>query len=144
MMITGSPGYADPIHLRSGLISKKTDVYSFRVVMLELITGIEGLLREAAEMVDPRLHRVVELEEARAMAALAAKCVSESHGIRPSASEILTTMRRAISSLPLMFEKKNTYLFFGLNTVDKKKVENYQQNHRIEATGELDGVTKSI
>ncbi|XP_047952398.1 probable receptor-like protein kinase At4g10390 [Salvia hispanica] len=121
-MITGSPGYTDPLYLRTGLVSKKNDVYSFGVVVLELITGIEAfnpatgerlaarapaLLMNAAEMVDPRLVRgEVDLGEVRAMAELAAKCISETPGTRPSASEILTTMREAIPSLAFMFEKK--------------------------------------
>ncbi|KAL1568837.1 non-specific serine/threonine protein kinase [Salvia divinorum] len=121
-MITGSPGYTDPLYLRTGLVSKKNDVYSFGVVLLELITGIEAfspatgerlaarapsLLRDAAEMVDPRMVRgEVDLGEVRALAELAAKCLSETPGIRPSASEILTTMSEAIPSLPFMFEKK--------------------------------------
>lgn len=125
MTMTGSPGYTDPLYLRTGLASKKNDVYGFGVVVLELLTGIEAfsatsgerltaraepLLRDAdrvAEMVDPTIRGEVDLEEARAMAALAAACINcESPGIRPSASDILTAMRRSISSLSFMFEKK--------------------------------------
>ncbi|XP_057773627.1 probable receptor-like protein kinase At4g10390 [Salvia miltiorrhiza] len=117
-IITGSPGYTDPLYLRTGLVSKKNDVYSFGVVLLELITGIEafcpstgerlaGRARDAAEMVDPRLRLgEAALGEVRAMAALAAHCISETPGIRPSASDILTTMRSAIPSLAFMFQKK--------------------------------------
>lgn len=125
MTMTGSPGYTDPLYLRTGLASKKNDVYGFGVVVLELVTGIEAfsatsgerltaraepLLRDAekvAEMVDPRIRGEVDLEEARAMAALAAACINcDSPGVRPSASDILTAMRRSISSLSFMFEKK--------------------------------------
>ncbi|KAG6405448.1 hypothetical protein SASPL_133037 [Salvia splendens] len=118
-VIMGSPGYTDPLYLRTGLVSKKNDVYSFGVVVLELITGIEAFCpatgerlaaraaRNAAEMVDPRLRRgEVEMGEVGAMAALAAKCISETPGIRPSASEILTAMREAIPSLAFRFHKK--------------------------------------
>ncbi|XP_047978078.1 salt tolerance receptor-like cytoplasmic kinase 1 [Salvia hispanica] len=118
-VIMGSPGYTDPLYLRTGLVSKKNDVYSFGVVVLELITGIEAFCpatgerlaaraaRNAAEMVDPRLRGgEVDMGEVGAMAALAAKCISETPGIRPSASEILTAMREAIPSLAFGFHKK--------------------------------------
>lgn len=116
-IITGSPGYTDPLYLRTGLVSKKNDVYSFGVLLLELITGIEAFspatgerlaarARDAAaEMVDPRLRLgEVDLGEITAMAALAAKCVSETPGVRPSASGILTTMKEAIPSLSFGFQ----------------------------------------
>lgn len=125
LMMTGSPGYTDPLYLRTGLVSKKNDVYGFGVAVLELVTGIEAfsassgerltaraapLLRDAekvAEMVDPRIRGEVDLEEARAMAALAAACINcESPGIRPSASDILSAMRGSISSLSFVSDKK--------------------------------------
>lgn len=123
-IMMGSPGYTDPLYLRTGLASKKNDVYSFGVIVLELITGVEAfspqsgerltkraepMLRDVekvAEMVDPRLYGEIELEEARAMAALSAKCLCDSPSIRPSASDILTTMRNTISSLSFMLQKK--------------------------------------
>ncbi|KAI3453284.1 hypothetical protein Pfo_009947 [Paulownia fortunei] len=123
-MIVGSPGYTDPVYLRTGIASKKNDVYSFGVIVLELITGMEAFcpqsgerlttraepmlrdLEKVAEMVDPRLHGELDLEEARAMAALSAKCLCDSPSVRPSASDILTTMRSTISSLSFMFQKQ--------------------------------------
>ncbi|KAK6146541.1 hypothetical protein DH2020_020410 [Rehmannia glutinosa] len=115
--IVGSPGYTDPVYLKTGLASRENDVYSFGVIVLELITGIEAfnpdtgekltkvaepMLRDAekvADMVDLRLRGEVDLEEARAMAALSAKCISGSPSVRPSATDILTIMRSTISSL---------------------------------------------
>ncbi|KAG6388878.1 hypothetical protein SASPL_150314 [Salvia splendens] len=98
---------------------RKNDIYSFGVVVLELITGIEAFCpatgermavkatRNAVEMVDPRLRGGDEdMGEVGTMAALAAKCISETPGIRPSASKILTTMREAIPSLAFGFHKK--------------------------------------
>ncbi|XP_051115254.1 probable receptor-like protein kinase At1g33260 isoform X2 [Andrographis paniculata] len=118
-MIVGSPGYTDPHYLRTGLVSKKNDVYSFGVILLELITGKEALdpstgrwltataqplLQQrgdeinpaVVEMMDPRLRGEFELEDTKAMAALAAACLADSPALRPSASEILATMRNRI------------------------------------------------
>jgi serine/threonine protein kinase len=40
--ILGSLGYVDLHYIRSGLLTTKTDVYSFGVLLLELLTGIEA------------------------------------------------------------------------------------------------------
>ncbi|CAK9138793.1 unnamed protein product [Ilex paraguariensis] len=113
-MMLGSPGYTDPHYLRTGIASKKNDVYSFGVIVLELITGIEAfstarltslagpMLREAtkvAEMVDPRLSGNFDLEEAKVMASISATCLHDSPSLRPSASCILRIMREKMSSI---------------------------------------------
>ncbi|XP_016507922.1 putative receptor-like protein kinase At4g10390 [Nicotiana tabacum] len=119
-LMLGSPGYTDPHYLRTGIASKKNDIYSFGVVILELISGVEAfssdsgerliskaapVLKNAskvAEMVDPRLNRDYELEEAKAMTSLAALCLSDCSSLRPSASEILEFMRSRISSISFL------------------------------------------
>ncbi|KAI3950620.1 hypothetical protein MKW92_021122 [Papaver armeniacum] len=116
--IMGSPGYMDPLYLRTGIASKKNDVYSFGVIILELITGIEAfcsekeqlltsiagpIIRDAnkvAEMMDPRLSVVagdLVQEEAKIMATISAQCLRQQSSLRPSMSEILHTMRDKIS-----------------------------------------------
>ncbi|KAK9145963.1 hypothetical protein Sjap_005866 [Stephania japonica] len=42
ILLAGSPGYIDPHYLRTGIASKKNDVYSYGVILLELITGMEA------------------------------------------------------------------------------------------------------
>ncbi|XP_026438100.1 probable serine/threonine-protein kinase PBL7 isoform X2 [Papaver somniferum] len=52
-------GFADPMFLRSGELTNKTDVYSFGVIMLELISGhtaiddllVDGIVRERHSIV---------------------------------------------------------------------------------------------
>ncbi|XP_019158943.1 PREDICTED: probable receptor-like protein kinase At4g10390 [Ipomoea nil] len=117
VQMIGSPGYADPHFLRTGIASKKNDIYSYGVILLELITGLEALspdnnvrliskvgpvLKDASKvagMVDRRLAGEYELEEAMAMASLAALCLSDPPSLRPSASDIIQTMKNCVSSV---------------------------------------------
>lgn len=48
--MVGSPGYTDPHYLRTGVASKKMDMYGFGVVVLELISGKEALSAGNGEM----------------------------------------------------------------------------------------------
>ncbi|KAK8658329.1 hypothetical protein V6N13_036537 [Hibiscus sabdariffa] len=121
-VMIGSPGYTDPHYLRTGFASKKNDVYSLGVIMLELVTGMEAFCPERGqlltsilapslrgvgelgaevkveEMVDPRLGGAFELEEAKAMVSIAALCLHQSPTVRPSASQIMQLMKEKIIS----------------------------------------------
>ncbi|KAG8374497.1 hypothetical protein BUALT_Bualt10G0001000 [Buddleja alternifolia] len=135
IMMEGSPGYTDPHYLRTGIASKKNDVYSFGVILLELITGIqafnpsnrerlitraEPMLRDVekvVDMVDPRLKlkgdiNYIELEETKAIAAISAMCLCDSPSLRPCISDILTTFTNKISSVSsfLTLEKNKVLL----------------------------------
>ncbi|TMW98928.1 hypothetical protein EJD97_003280 [Solanum chilense] len=120
-MMLGSPGYTDPHYLRTGIASKKNDIYSYGIIVLELISGFEALssdngerliskagtiLRDSSkviEMVDSKLNGAYNLEEAKAMVSLAGFCLGDSPSLRPSASEILDTITSKISSMSFMF-----------------------------------------
>ncbi|XP_074330207.1 putative receptor-like protein kinase At4g10390 [Apium graveolens] len=119
-MIVGSQGYLDPHYLKTGLASKKQDIYSFGVILLELITGTEAfcpknrqnltttadpMMRDPSkvkDMVDPWLvnnDHTFKLEEAKVMASISAKCLRQSPSIRLSANEIITTMKDQVPSI---------------------------------------------
>ncbi|KAK4714646.1 hypothetical protein R3W88_020553 [Solanum pinnatisectum] len=119
-MMLGSPGYTDPHYLRTGIASKKNDIYSYGIIVLELISGFEALssdngerliskagtiLRDSskvAEMVDSKLNGAYDFEEAKAMVSLAGFCLGDSPSLRPSASQILDTITSKISSMSFM------------------------------------------
>ena len=50
-VMMGSSGYNDPHYLRTGIVSKKNDVYSYGVIILELVTGMEAFYEERGHSV---------------------------------------------------------------------------------------------
>ncbi|CAH2035123.1 unnamed protein product [Thlaspi arvense] len=125
----GSPGYTDPHYLRTGMASKKMDMFGFGVVVLELVSGKEAVSSERGEMLvhtaaplinevldsngdiaeekvrqflDPRLlsrDSSLDLDEVKTMLGVAAFCLRSSPSLRPSASQVVRTLVKKIPSV---------------------------------------------
>ncbi|CAI0629143.1 unnamed protein product [Linum tenue] len=117
MVMMGSLGYSDPHYLRTGLASKKNDIYSFGVIVLELLTGREAFSEEKgkvlaavirergdefaadlAGLVDPKLGGEFDSGEVEAMFEIARRCVGLAVSERPSAGEIVERMKADVAS----------------------------------------------
>ncbi|RWW25980.1 hypothetical protein BHE74_00029989 [Ensete ventricosum] len=114
--VVGTHGYAAPEYIETGHLTIKSDVWSFGVVMYEILTGRRSLevnrpkseqrlldwvrqfppdTRKFSMIMDPRLRNEYPLEAACEIAKLANSCLTKNPKARPSMCEVVDTLRRA-------------------------------------------------
>lgn len=111
--IVGTFGYIAPEYFMQGKVSDKVDVYSFGIVLLELLTGRkpidfkapkgqESLVKWAMallqggnlkELLDPRPDADSDIVQIRRMVLAAALCIQQSARLRPKLSQILALLK---------------------------------------------------
>lgn len=114
--MVGTYGYAAPDYVETGHLTVKSDVWSFGVVLYEILTGRRSLERNRPPneqklldwvrqnpvetwrfslIMDPRLRSEFSLGAAREIAKLANSCLAKNPKERPSMSEVVECLRRA-------------------------------------------------
>jgi len=117
--VVGTQGYAAPEYVDSGHLTAKSDVFSFGVVLYEILTGRRSLDRNkpAAEqkmlewvaqfppdsrnfrmIMDPRLRGEYSAKAAREIAKLADSCLLKNAKERPTMGEVVEVLRRAVQA----------------------------------------------
>ncbi|PIA38762.1 hypothetical protein AQUCO_02700162v1 [Aquilegia coerulea] len=118
--VMGTYGYCAPEYAMTGQLTLKSDIYSFGVVLLEIITGRKAIdnSKSAAEqnlvawarplfrdrkkfsqMADPKLQGVYPMRGLYQALAVAAMCVQEQASLRPVIADVVTALGYLASQL---------------------------------------------
>lgn len=115
--VVGTQGYAAPEYIETGHLTVKSDIWSFGVVLYEILTGRRTVERNRPQseqklldwvkqfpadgkrfsmIIDPRLRDQYSLIAARRVAMLANSCLNKNPKDRPTMREVVESLKRAI------------------------------------------------
>ncbi|XP_076921368.1 putative LRR receptor-like serine/threonine-protein kinase At1g67720 [Bidens hawaiensis] len=116
-IVRGTVGYLDPEYYISNHLTEKSDIYSFGVILLELISGKEAISNESfgincrnivqwaklhiesgdiQGIIDPALGDEYDIQSMWKVAEKALMCVQPHSNTRPSMSEVIKEIQDAI------------------------------------------------
>jgi serine/threonine protein kinase len=124
--ITGTQGYMAPEYLEHGLVIVKADAFAYGVVLLEILSGKEAIVRsedgtekeralsdlihdvldgqqqqqtlQLRRFMDPQLHSAFPLDIALSVASLARTCVDFDPALRPSMKDVTFALSKMLAA----------------------------------------------
>ncbi|KAH7431528.1 hypothetical protein KP509_08G053800 [Ceratopteris richardii] len=110
--IQGTPGYMDPEYLTTRRLTDKSDIYSYGVLLLELVTGraavqdnvnlVEWTKRNLAtggsilSIIDPDVKRTCDIEELKGLLTLVRMCTRDEGNRRPSIQQVIRWLQEKL------------------------------------------------
>ncbi|KAH9776874.1 protein kinase domain-containing protein [Citrus sinensis] len=115
--VVGTYGYAAPEYIETGHLKSQSDIWSFGVVLYEILTGRRVLERNRptmeqkllewvkqfpadgkkfSMMIDPRLRNQYSISAARRVAKLADNCLKKNPEERPTMNQVVESLKLAV------------------------------------------------
>ncbi|XP_076923516.1 putative serine/threonine-protein kinase PBL21 [Bidens hawaiensis] len=126
--VMGTYGYCAPEYAMSGKLTVKSDIYSFGVVLLELVSGRKAIStkkhpgeknlvpwsrpflkdpKKFVQLVDPLLHGQFSLRSVHHVVTIVAMCLQEEANSRPLISDIVDAFKFLASQVKCSDTKKS-------------------------------------
>ncbi|XP_030924203.1 G-type lectin S-receptor-like serine/threonine-protein kinase CES101 [Quercus lobata] len=146
--IVGTYGYMSPEYAMEGIFSEKSDVFSFGVLMLEIVSGrknnsfyhVNGPLnlvgyawelwqRDAGQdLMDPTLKDSCPTHQLLRFICVGLSCLEDSAADRPTILEVISMLKNEIVPLPIL---KKPAFFTGSNVINEDLLEKGSENYTV-------------
>nr|XP_023884642.1 G-type lectin S-receptor-like serine/threonine-protein kinase At1g11330 [Quercus suber] len=147
--VVGTYDYMSPEYAMEGIFSEKSDVFSFGVLMLEIVSGrknnsfynVNGQLNlvgyagdlwqrdSRKDIMDPTLKDSCPMHQLLRFIHVALSCLEDSAADRPTILEVISMLKNETAPLPIL---KKPAFFMGSNVnnedLKRKESENYSVN----------------
>ncbi|KAI3506186.1 hypothetical protein L1887_28542 [Cichorium endivia] len=135
---TDTFGYLDPVYFKTGILTKRSDIYSFGIVLMEVLCGRpayeegSGFLGPLAtlkyeegklsEIIDPNLRKQMSADSLDVFSALAYQCLKNKQEERPRMIEVVEKLEEVLG-LQQKFEEALSHQQVADNLKDKREGE---------------------